>query len=72
MHMNKILSTGSHLTAILGALVCLLAGFVRLGGSSYALGFESLTLFIGGIALMVFSGLLKLELVYQSFKHDKY
>ena len=44
-----------------GIIVCALAGVSRLLGIYHVLGFESVTLFIGGIALMVMACLVKLH-----------
>jgi len=48
-------------TAVAGIVICLAAGLARLLGNHYFLGFESVTLFIGGIALMVLACLVRLE-----------
>lgn len=66
--MLMITGPGANLSALVGALVCLVAGVARLTGHSYLLGFESMTLFTGGMALMLFGALLKLESVFQLLK----
>lgn len=58
--MDKLLEITGHIGAGLGILVCLLAGVSRLAGYYYFLGFETITLFIGGIALMVMACLARL------------
>jgi hypothetical protein len=59
---KKIDALGSIL-GVLGLLVCLLAGASRVVGSHYLLGFETITLFIGGISIMVAACLAKLHSV---------
>lgn len=58
--MNKLLDLAGNIAAALGILICLVAGINRLTGSYYILGHEVITLFIGGIALMVMACLAKL------------
>ena len=59
--MNKLLDFAGNIAAALGILICLVAGVTRLTGSYYVLGYEAITLFIGGIALMVMACLTKLH-----------
>ncbi len=59
--MNDSLEWLGNSAAVVGILICLLTGVVRVTGSYYFLGFEALTLFIGGTALMVFACLVKLH-----------
>ena len=56
----NLLKTVSDVFGILAVLICLMAGLVRVSGSFYLAGFEVLTLFNTGMALMVFACLLKL------------
>lgn len=58
--MNTFLQWIGHLAALLGIVICLLTGLVRVSGTFYFLGFEAQTLFIGGIALMVMACLARL------------
>ncbi len=58
---NDVLAMLANVIAALGILVCAVAGVGRLFGSYHVLGYEAMTLFIGGISLMVFSGLIKLH-----------
>jgi hypothetical protein len=55
--MDKILKQVGNGAAALGLIVCLVAGLSRLLGSFHLLGFQSVTLFIGGMALMVFANM---------------
>jgi hypothetical protein len=52
------------IAALIGILVCLVAGAGRIAGQYHVFGFEAMTLFIGGTALMVFACLTKLHLIY--------
>ncbi len=47
--------------AILGISITLVSGLLRLSGQLTVFGFEAMTLFTGGIALMVFACLAKLQ-----------
>jgi hypothetical protein len=60
---NHMLGTVANAAAAVGILLCLIAGGARLLGSFHVLGYEAMTLFIGGIALMVFAGLIELRIV---------
>ena len=66
--MRNILGAGAAISAAIGAIICLVAGLGRLSGQLYLAGFESLTLFTGGMGLMVFSIILKLEVIHRSLK----
>jgi type IV secretory pathway VirB2 component (pilin) len=59
--MQKLIQTTGNIAAILGIALCLITGLMRLGGQLTIFGFESITLFIGGIALMVMACLAKLH-----------
>lgn len=60
---NDVLEMVANAVAAIGILICAVAGVGRLFGSYYVLGYEALTLFIGGISLMVLSGLIKLHII---------
>jgi hypothetical protein len=49
------------LAGALGVLVCLVAGIARLTGKYHLAGFEVMTLFNGGVGLMVAACLAKLQ-----------
>lgn len=55
----------ANIVAAIGILVCAVAGISRILGSYYVMGFEAITLFIGGTALMVFAVLIKLHILKQ-------
>ena len=59
--MDKILNLLGNIAGASGVIICALAGGSRLLGVHYLLGFESVTLFIGGTALMVMACLVKLR-----------
>ena len=59
--MKKLLEIAGNIAALLGIVACLVAGIARLTGHHYFLGYEAVTLFIGGIALMVMACLAKLQ-----------
>lgn len=61
--MLKIIENLANAAGIAGALICLIAGLSRLAGNYYLAGFEAPTLYNIGIGLMVFSILLKLEIL---------
>ena len=59
--MAKLLGMVANGAGLLGIVICLIAGVSRLAGSYHVIGYEALTLFIGGIALMVMACLIKLH-----------
>lgn len=58
--MRKLMDVVGRLSALLGVLMCVVAGLSRIIGAYYLAGFEVLTLFQGGIALMVVACVLRL------------
>lgn len=59
--MKKTIDATGSVLGVAGILICLLAGLMRVMGSHYLLGFESITLFTGGISIMVAGCLAKLH-----------
>ena len=59
--MKTILNLVGNTTAILGIILCLVTGILRLSGQYEVVGFEAMTLFNAGTALMVMACLAKLE-----------
>jgi len=59
--MQKFIQAVGNTAAILGIAICLITGMLRLSGQPVVFGFEAITLFIGGIALMVMACLTKLQ-----------
>ena len=61
--MEKLLGNAGTVLGVIGISVCLAAGLSRVVGSHYLMGFETITLFIGGISVMVAACLAKLHCV---------
>ena len=61
--MGKTFEGLSNAAAIVGIVLGLLAGGFRVMGNYYLAGFEAMTVFNVGVGLMVFSALVKLELL---------
>jgi hypothetical protein len=61
--MNQLMTYAGHAAGILGALICLVAGLARIGGSYHFANFEATTLFLVGVGLMVFACMVKLEML---------
>ena len=59
--MDKLIAYGGNLFALSGICLCLVAVAGRLSGSFVMFGTQNVTIFIGGIALIVMSCLFKLE-----------
>ena len=53
----------ANIVATIGVVICAVSGLSRVLGSYHVLGYEAMTLFIGGISLMVFSTLIKLHII---------
>ena len=64
--MKKVCQVVGNIVAVLGILVCVVAGLTRLAGSFYILTYPAITLFTGGIALMVMACLAKLQQLLMS------
>ena len=60
--MRKLLETAANIAGVLGPAICLVAGLARVSGHFHLAGYEVMTLFTGGMAIMVFGILLKLEM----------
>lgn len=61
--MYRMFDTAGSLMGVIGVLLCAIAGGARVAGSFYVLGFEAMTLFIGGLGLMLAACLAKLQLL---------
>jgi len=61
--MDRLIQLIGNIAALVGILICAIAGGVRLSGSFYVIGYEGKTLFLAGIALMVMACLAKLHLL---------
>lgn len=61
--MDKIIALGSNVVGLAGVLLTVVAGGARVAGHYYLGGFEVMTLFVGGMGLMLISSLAKLHLL---------
>lgn len=61
--MDNAIDVTRKIAALTGVAVCLVAGVSRLMGNYYVAGFEAMTMFDGGVGLMVFSCVAKLHLM---------
>jgi type IV secretory pathway VirB2 component (pilin) len=61
MNMEKIIETLGNVVAVAGVLICVVAGVLRVTGNFYLLGYETMTLFVGGMGLMLMGCLAKLQ-----------
>jgi hypothetical protein len=61
--MNKLIEIAGNVVAVLGVLVCLVAGISRLRQNWDVAGFETMVLFNVGIGLMVAGCLAKLQVL---------
>lgn len=59
--MLTIITGLANTAGILGVALCLISGLSRISGNSHLMGYEALTLFNGGVGLMVFAILVKME-----------
>ena len=61
--MDKVFRFAGDATAVLGILVCVVAGVARLAGSYHVWNFQAVTLLNVGIALMIMACLAKLHIL---------
>ncbi|MGD2062019.1 MAG: hypothetical protein PVF51_00395 [Nitrospirota bacterium] len=61
--MDRIIDLAGNVAGVLGILVCLGSGLVRIGGGFYFGGVQLMPLFTAGIALMVMGCLAKLHVL---------
>lgn len=66
--MKNLLSPLSNSAALIGIAICLVSGMDRIAGNYSLAGFDLMTLFNGGTALMVFAALVKLHLISMQLK----
>lgn len=59
--MDKLIEMAGNIAAVLGILICIVSGLSRVTGNFYILGYEAMTLFIGGMGLMLMGCLAKLQ-----------
>jgi membrane protein YdbS with pleckstrin-like domain len=65
--MNNFIETLGNILAVVGILVCLVIGVIRVSGTYLFFGHEPMTWFVGGIALMVMACLAKLHVLGARF-----
>jgi len=61
--MKNLLTVAGNVAGVTGVLICLIVGGLRLTGSYYILGYEAMTLFSAGVAIMVAACLAKLHTI---------
>ena len=61
--MSKTVETLGSVVGIIGVLMCLGAGVVRVTGGHWLFGFEAFTLFLGGIGVMMVACLLQVQAI---------
>jgi hypothetical protein len=61
--MNNFIENLGNILGVLGILVCLMIGIIRVSGTYLFFGHEPMTWFVGGIALMVMACLAKLHVL---------
>jgi len=61
--MGKTLEILGSIVGVIGILICLISGLVRVTGGHWFFGFEAFTLFIGGIGVMMVACLAKLQAI---------
>ena len=59
--MKQALSLASRVAGISGMIICAISGLSRAAGFYYLAGFESMTVFIGGIGVLIAACYLNLE-----------
>lgn len=66
--MKQTIAWVSNFVGLIGVVMCAAAGLFRMTGQFYIAGYEVVTVFNAGVGVMMFSALLKLELIYQANK----
>jgi hypothetical protein len=66
--MDRVLGILGNVVAAAGILTCFLAVMLRLSGSQWIVGYEPMTIFIGGIALMIMGCLAMLQAIALQLK----
>ena len=61
--MNNFLETLGNILAVVGILLCLMIGVIRVSGTYVFFGHEPMTWFVAGIALMMMGCLAKLHVL---------
>ena len=66
--MASLISLAGNMVAVIGVLMCLGAGVVRLLGNFHLFGYSAMTIFMAGTGLMVMACLAKVELLLMKDK----
>ena len=61
--MNKLIANGGYAIGLLGVLLTIAAGVWRITGHFHLAGFETMTLFVGGMGLMLIGCFAKLHVL---------
>ena len=61
--MDKIIALGGNAVGLAGVLLTVVAGVARVSGHYHLFGFEVMTLFVGGMGLMLIGCLAKLHIL---------
>jgi len=61
--MKNLLTVAGNVAGVAGVLICLIAGAFRVTGSYHVFGYEAMTLFNVGVAIMVAACLAKLHTI---------
>lgn len=61
--MDKMLSMVGNVAAIIGLLMCVVSGVVRLTGAFHLSGYSAMTIFLTGTGFMVLACLAKIEVL---------
>lgn len=59
--MKQIVERLGNAAAVLGIFLCVVAGVARVVGLYHVVGFEAITLYVGGMGLMLMACLAKLH-----------
>ncbi len=59
--MKQIVEHLGNAAAVLGILLCVVAGVARVVGLYHVVGFEAMTLYVGGMGLMLMACLAKIH-----------
>ncbi|MBI5751613.1 MAG: hypothetical protein HZA59_05645 [Hydrogenophilales bacterium] len=65
-NMNKLIANGGCAVGVLGVLLTVASGVWRITGHYHLAGFETMTLFVGGMGLMLIGCFAKLHLLSTS------
>ncbi len=61
--MERLILLAGNLVAVIGLVMCLGAGVVRLSGHFHLYGYSAMTIFVAGTGLIVIAILSKLEVL---------